>query len=80
MHPDAARASVDRALELARGFDAAPDYSCLNVRFISDGERTGAAYDLLGATALQAVENAIRDAGSPALTALLRERQDDIKR
>lgn len=77
---DAARESVDRALALARGFDAAPDYSYLNVRFISEGERTGTAYDILGATALQAVENAIRDADSPALTALLRERQDNIQR
>ena len=77
---DAARESVDRSLALARGFDDAPDYSYLNVRFISEGERTGTAYDILGATALQAVENAIRDADSPALTALLRERQDNIQR
>ena len=77
---EAARESVDRALALARGFDAAPDYSCLNVRFISDGERTGVAYDILGATALQAVENAVKDANSPALTALLRERQENIQR
>ena len=69
----AARGSLERAAALARAFDAAPDYSATNLRFLIEGQRSGAFYDILGATAVEAVENALRDIDSPALWALYRE-------
>ncbi len=75
---DAARASLERALSLARGFDAAPDYSLLNLRFICQSERTGATYDILGATATEAVENVLGDIGSDALWKIYHEINDQI--
>lgn len=59
--------SLVQAVALARGFDAAPDYSNGNVRFVSESARTGAYYDILGATAVEAVENALRDIGNRQL-------------
>ena len=57
--------SLRHAIDLSRGFDAAPDYSIRNLRFIQ--QRDGSFYDQLGDTALQSVENALRDIGSDAL-------------
>lgn len=71
---DAARESLQIAVNLAGRFDAAPDYSCRNVRFLSDGEQTAAAYDTLGKTAMEAVENAVKDAKSDALWKMYKER------
>ena len=70
---EAARASLIRAAALARAFDAAPDYSCRNLLFIADWHRDGALYDSLGATAMEAVENAVRDAGGDVLLTMYME-------
>ena len=70
---DAARESMTRAVALARTFDAAPDYSCRNMRFIGDGERDAGAYDTLGATAMEALKNAVQSMKSDKLSDLLKE-------
>lgn len=70
--PEAAR-SLRRAIALARRFDAAPDYSYRNLRFIGDGGQTFGAYDTLGATATDAVENALKDTGVKALWTMYQE-------
>ncbi len=70
---NAARESLRRGIALARAFDAAPDYSCRNMRFIGEGERDGASYDTLGDTALRAVENAVKDMQNDELTDLWKE-------
>lgn len=69
----AARDSLAKALDLARVFDAAPDYSCRNLRFINDEHRNDGIYDSLGATAMEAIENALKDIGSEALTNICQE-------
>ena len=69
----AARDSLAKALDLARAFDAAPDYSCRNLRFINDEHRNDGIYDSLGATAMEAIENALKDIGSEALTNIYQE-------
>ena len=74
---DAARDSLSRAVALARAFDAAPDYSCRNIRCVVEWHRSDAQYDILGTTAMAAVENALKDTGSEALTALYQELTTD---
>ena len=69
---DAAADSLSRAVALARAFDAAPDYSCRNIRGIVEWHSNDVLYDGLGATAMEAVENALRDIGSEALRNLYR--------
>lgn len=71
--PDAAREALRRAVALARRFDAAPDYSCRNLRFLEGGDPASSVYDTLGATALDAVENALRDTEEKALWTIYRE-------
>ena len=66
----ASEASLRRAIDLSRCFDAAPDYSMLNLRFVRKGD--GAFYDQLGKAAGQAVENALCDIGSDALWTIYR--------
>ena len=61
----ASEESLRRAIGLSRRFDAAPDHSALNLRFVGNGD--GSFYDQLGHTARQATENALRDFGSDAL-------------
>ena len=70
---DAARESLRQAVALARRFDAAPDYSCRNTRFIVEGEQAASAYDTLGATAMDALENALKDIGDAALWTMVQE-------
>lgn len=72
----AARASLEQATGHARRFDAAPDYSCRNMRFIYEAHLNDGLYDTLGATAAEAVENAVKEFGSDALAALFREMND----
>ena len=73
----AARDSLAKALDLARAFDAAPDYSCRNLRFINDERRNDGIYDSLGKTALEAVENTLKDAGGEALLAMYSKLTND---
>lgn len=68
---EAARESLRTAVALAERFDAAPDYSTRGLRFASLPERS--AYDDLGATALEAVENVIHGDDDPPLAALWKE-------
>ena len=71
----ASKEALYRAVDLARRFDAAPDYSMQNLRFVQmDG---GTFYDQLGDTAVQAVENALRDTGSDALWTIYHELNGD---
>lgn len=76
---DAARASLRQAIALARRFDAAPDYSCRNVRFIIDGDYAPGVYDTLGATAMEAVENTLKDIRLEALWAIYRELMSSLE-
>ena len=73
----AARGSLAQGIALARAFDAAPDYSCRNLRFIADWHRNDALYDGLGATAKETMENALRDFGSEALAEMYKKLTDD---
>lgn len=73
---DAARASLTEAAALARAFDAAPDYSYCNMRFIDEIERDTGAYDTLGATGMEALENTIHSLKSDKLTRLWKELTD----
>ena len=73
----AARESLRRARALARAFDDMPDYSCRNLRFLCESERGGATYDILGTTALEAVENALHGIGSKTLNAIWKELNTD---
>lgn len=73
----AAGASLAKAISLARVFDASPDYSCRNLRFVNDNHRNDGIYDSLGKTALEAVENALKDIGSKPLAAMYRELTND---
>lgn len=63
--------SLRHAVDLSRRFDAAPDTSTLNLRFILEGDNP--FYDQLGMTAAEAVENTLRGIGSDALWTILRE-------
>ncbi len=69
----AARDSLATAVVLARAFDAAPDCSCRNLLFIADWHRDDAYYDALGATAMEAVENALSDMNNEKLNAIWKE-------
>jgi len=69
----AARESLRRARSLARAFDDMPDYSGRNLRFLCESQRGGATYDILGTTALEAVENALDSIGNEALSTIYRE-------
>ena len=70
-NPSASEASLRRAIDLSRRFDAAPDYSALNLRFVRESD--GSFYDQLGMTAAEAVENALREIGRDALWAIYRK-------
>ena len=67
--------SLRHAIDLSRRFDAAPDNSMLNLRFVQKGDDT--FYDQLGETARQAVESALRDIGSDALWTVYHGLNDD---
>ena len=66
-----ARRSLEDARTRAAAFDAAPSDSKLDIRFITCVEDTS-AYDDIGATAMDAVQNAVGDFESEELTALWR--------
>ena len=67
--------SLRHAIDLSRRFDAIPDYSMLNLRFVQKDD--GSFYDRLGDTARQAVESALRDIGSDALRTVYHGLNDD---
>ena len=71
-HADEAHACLQRSAEIARVFDAAPDYSADSIRFISFTSNS-TVYDLLGATAAKSVGNMLGYAGDAELGALWKE-------
>ena len=66
---DAARDSLVRAKALAKAFDKAPSYDESDIRFITRVE-SKSVYDDIGATAMGAVNNSIKDVNDDKLTAL----------
>ena len=69
---DEARASLEKALTLARCFDAAPSYDASTVRFVAHLDRAS-AHDNLGTTAMESLENAVKAFEDGALSALWKE-------
>ena len=65
---EAARDSLEQAKNLAALFDASPNYDENSIRFISRIEGTG-AYDDIGATAEEAVNNVVSGFENEAFTA-----------
>ena len=71
-HADEARSYLQRSAEIARDFDAAPDYSADSFRYASFSS-SSTVYDLLGATVAESVGNTLGYAGDAALGALWKE-------
>ena len=69
---DDARCSLQRALEEARSFDSAPDYSLKAIRF-ADRKEQQMIYDVLGASAEESVERLIGLMEDPDFFALWQE-------
>ena len=55
-----AEGSLGKAELLAAAFDAAPNYAANQVKYVRESEMTN-AHDLLGKTAMEAVEYVLRD-------------------
>lgn len=66
---DAARASLEKAKELAAFFDAAPSYDVNDIRFISRVEGAS-VHDGMGATAMDGIERVVGEFDHEAFTAL----------
>ena len=69
-----AEESLGKAKPLAVAFDAAPNYAANQVKYVRESETTN-AHDLLGETALDAVEKVLQDA-EPELRSLWAEVRD----
>ena len=69
---DEARGSLESASALARRFDAAPNYAGSAVRFIARSDQMS-AYDNLGTTAMESMENIVREFGEETLSDLWKE-------
>lgn len=70
------RRSLEQAKALALSFDAAPSYDESDIRFITRIEGAS-AHDDVGATAMDAVGNALQELESETLSALWRELTED---
>ena len=70
--------SLRQAKALAAFFDAAPDYSAERLKY-TGGKETNSAYDSLGRTAMEAVENVFKDHGEmdPEMKKLWQEAMDN---
>lgn len=66
-----AKRELSRAGEIARSFDAAPTYASGRIRFVSVENAT--AYDDYGATALEGLEQLVKEQTSPAFSVLWKE-------
>ncbi|MBQ7492769.1 MAG: helix-turn-helix transcriptional regulator [Clostridia bacterium] len=75
---DGARVSLEKALTLARCFDAAPSYDASTVRFAAHLDRAS-AHDNLGMTAMESLENAVKAFADEMLSALWREMNEHEK-
>ena len=75
---DDARESLKKARELAEFFDASPSYDESDIRFIEriDG---ASVHDDLGASAMDAIENVVKQGENGELTALWEEVKNDNK-
>lgn len=69
---DAARKSLRTAKTMAEEFDCMPNYEADSIRFIFTSERK-TAFDDLGATAMECIENTMKDGGGETLLALWEE-------
>lgn len=69
---DHARRNLSCAHELAKRFDALPDYDPETVRFVSLNKRAG-IYDALGSTAMASIQNVLDSIGDDALSAVWKE-------
>ena len=76
---EAASSSLEEAGRLAAFFDAAPSYDESDIRFITRIEGAS-AHDDIGATAMEAVGNAVREFENEALTALWNKIKEDADR
>ena len=66
---DEALASLERARDLAAFFDASPSYNESDIRFITRIEGAS-AYDTMGATALDVINNVVNESGDASFAAL----------
>lgn len=69
---DGARRSLKEAQTLAQRFDSAPSYAETAIRFMNVPAHM-TAYDNLGTTAADSLENTMKDIGDDSLTALWKE-------
>lgn len=69
---DAAHRSLIRAKELADHFDAVPEYDPESIRFVTL-DKPQSAYDDLGETAMESIQNALDAIGSDVLSTMWRE-------
>ena len=75
---DDARESLRKAKELAEFFDAAPSYDESDIRFIERIEGAS-VHDDIGASAMDAVENVVKQGENEALSALWKEIREEDK-
>lgn len=61
---DVARKYLQEAIQIAKTFDAAPNYSMQGVKF-NTGNETGVMYDSMGETAMDGIYHDIENAGEP---------------
>ena len=64
-----ARSALEKAEELALAFDASPDYDLSSIRFV-EPEKPASAYDNLGTTAMESLDNTVRSFANEELSAL----------
>lgn len=69
---DAARDSLVQAREMALRFDATPDYRAVTLRYYC-GEADAISYDSLGDSALESLNNFVRDDNNPELMHMWKE-------
>ncbi len=68
---DSAKSELRRAINIARQFDAAPTYDASCIRFVVVDAATG--YDDLGATAMDGVEQTVKEQKSPGFSVIWEE-------
>ncbi len=68
---DSAKAELCRARDIALQFDAAPTYDATCIRFVVVDAATG--YDDLGATAMDGLEQTVKEQNSPGFSAIWEE-------
>lgn len=73
--PGSAKEALARTRKIALSFDAAPSYAANRIRFVSIENAT--AYDDYGATALEGLEQLVKEQTSPAFSVLWEEVQHE---